>query len=541
LNNIRHGIIARSSSVVAAEQLALLSVLEEVLPIMFQLAPEDPFVPPGIMVFVSDGSAESVRPITITLPLASLESGCPTGANIEVNFANDQNVGFPFRGRKITGKCDRPPQPFPLIASMTVLATTAIGPVWTVANENGEKDFYCGFALPRLPANTVLCDILNGKQFFEMLPLLHFLHEVCAHARYSWAAPTACFMIDDPNIHSSRYGYVDFVKIAERAAKKSYHVSFATIPLDGWYTHKPTAAAFRKHRNDISLLIHGNNHTYTELAVEASRTRRIGLLAQAVSRIERVERSTGVMVSRVMAPPHGACSDSMLAELPGCGFDAATIDHRSLRKFNRAKPWTRKLGYLSCENICGCPVIPRWDFTDCYTKNTILLAAYLGQPLILMGHHADLRDGLELFDGLAGFINALGPMHWSNMSELCQTYYQWCLDRNTFKVIPWSNRVIVSIPDVATAMVVEGRPNEALRRWIVSVGDGSSFETISGVAFGIDSRWKHSISIRAVVDPAPLVASYPSGCAWALTRRILTEVRDRVLGATLTRAPMAHL
>src|ERR1019366_8149913 len=111
---------------------------------------------------------------------------------------------------------------------------------------------------------------------------------------------------------------------------------------------------------------------------------------QAIHRIERLERAAGCEISRVMAAPHGACSDAMLQEMPGCGFESAAISHGSLRAHNKGKPWARSLGYLPSEIIQGCPVLPRWGMTG-NTYNTILLAAYLGQPMILRGHHADLR------------------------------------------------------------------------------------------------------------------------------------------------------
>ena len=34
-------------------------------------------------------------------------------------------------------------------------------------------------------------------------------------------------------------------------------------------------------------------------------------------------------------------------------------------------------------------------------ENAMLVAAYLGRPMILRGHHQDLKGGLELLDGYA--------------------------------------------------------------------------------------------------------------------------------------------
>jgi hypothetical protein len=65
-------------------------------------------------------------------------------------------------------------------------------------------------------------------------------------------------MLDDPNLHWRTYGYVDYAQIAAHAKIHNYHMSFAMIPLDTWYVHKPTALLFQQNRNQISLLFHGS-------------------------------------------------------------------------------------------------------------------------------------------------------------------------------------------------------------------------------------------------------------------------------------------
>ena len=52
-------------------------------------------------------------------------------------------------------------------------------------------------------------------------------------------------------------------------------------------------------------------------------------------------------------------------------------------------------------------------------ENTVLLAAYLKQAIILYGHHQDLKNGPAVLDKAADFINSLGhPVQWLGLSDI---------------------------------------------------------------------------------------------------------------------------
>jgi len=56
------------------------------------------------------------------------------------------------------------------------------------------------------------------------------------------------------------------------------------------------------------------------------------------------------------------------------------------RDEERLAAWTASLGLAPSELVHGCPVLPRWAFAGT-TTTMLLVAAYLGQPLVLRGHH----------------------------------------------------------------------------------------------------------------------------------------------------------
>jgi hypothetical protein len=403
----------------------LLSTLENVLPVKFVFSDSAQLQFAGKILTAMEGetlSGVGIGVSTLTVPPvenAPKESGL---IDLAIRFSDDPEVPFPFRGRSLRTKVLARPTLLSVGPDEKSLATLDQGPVWICSERKGTRNFRSAFALPAFPADGSLQDVLNGGRFLEVLPLLHWLRTIGNETSSVCPPLRACFIFDDPNLHWPHYGYVDYRQLAAKAEKENYHVAFATIPLDTWFTHNATARIFREHRRRLSLLIHGNNHAKRELARPYTEPERIFLLKQAIHRIERLERRSGLLVSRVMVPPHGACSEEMLAALPLCGFAGACISHSSLRAHNRAKAWTKSLGYLPSELIQGCPVLPRWGVKG-DLKNTILLAAYLNQAIILRGHHQDLKDGPELLDELARFVNGLGSVEWLNMTAMVGSDY----------------------------------------------------------------------------------------------------------------------
>jgi len=474
-------------------------------------------------------------------PVRTRRSGCPgvfriprpketptDGKLFEVaiNFTDDPDVPFPFRGRSLEAKVAAQPKPLSLRGDATVLATCETGPVWAVTETFGVKHYESAFDLPNFEPDTALKEVLNEQRFIEMLPLINWLRVICRQTAYEDPPSRSCFIFDDPNLHWPRYGFVDFRKLADHAARKNYHVVFATIPLDAWFTHEATARMFRNNSRQLSLVVHGNDHIKHELAQDYAPSARVNLLRQAVHRIEHLESKAGLPVSRVMVPPHGACSEEMLAELPGCGFEAACISHGSLRAHNQGKSWTRHVGFFPSELVQGCPVLPRWGLSG-NVKNAILLAAFLGQPMVFRGHHQDLKNGIELLDDLAEFINSLGPVTWSNMTDISRMNYQWRLEGDMFKVKPLGRKLVLQVPDEASQLVIEAGIQTD---WDITGLSGNVVKARIGETVSLPKNANRKILITAQ-SPLPVWSQIGAGRTpvIAIARRLLTEGRDRLL------------
>jgi hypothetical protein len=341
----------------------------------------------------------------------------------------------------------------------------------------------------------------------------------------------ASFMFDDPNLHWSTYGYVNYAELLNKAERENFHVSFATIPLDSWYVHDKTANRFRERPERLSLLVHGNNHTRNELARESSPLGCSALLQQAQRRIGKLEARAGLSIDRVMVPPHGACSATMLAALPGEGYEGACISAGSLSAHNPGAAWITELGLRPAEQILGCPVLPRWALGD-VEDGELLVAAYLGRPLILRGHHGDLRDGIDVLVSKASFINGLGSVRWLGNTALMRASHQLNMVGSTAYLRVFSRHVVASIPAFATALIIEPAELDAAdERYLVSGLGPDHLASLAYQAIPLSEGEKDfALAITRPLTAAPSAPVVARGLHTAsVLRRLLTELRDRLM------------
>ena len=162
-----------------------------------------------------------------------------------------------------------------------------------------------------------------------------------------------------------------------------------------------------------------------------------------------------------MVPPHGLCSRIVADALGALGYDALCAIH--------PYPWTERAprddllaGWGPTSFVAGCAVLPRFPLTCSAAE--IALRAFLGQPLILYGHHDDLADGLEPLVDAARNVNRLGDVEWKSLGAIAATSYDLRVDGSTAIVRPWARRLRVALPDGVTDVVVEAPAYGRLRR-----------------------------------------------------------------------------
>lgn len=416
-----------------------------------------------------------------------------------------------------------------------ILATADGMPVWVAREREGSIHETTYVSLPVFTGDRAAIDFLNGRNFLRLLPLYHFVRRAVEEDGWVFPAPRASFMFDDPNLHRESYGFISYPEIIRRSEAANYHVAFATIPFDTWYTSPKAAGAFRDHPNRISLLLHGNDHTYAELARVRAAGTDIQLAAQAVARISQFEKRTGLRVCRTMAAPHGACSNDMMAAMLGVGIEGLFCSPWSLRLWDPSR--TRlELGIPPAEIMGGFAVFPRFRLSD-DCEGSAVLCSLLGQPIVPVGHHQDLRDGVDLLDHVAHAINHLPGVTWADTEELSHSNFISRTEPGdpTMHVISYSSCIRTRIPDgIASVLFHDPRTPAQLpvsSCWLGrhSGADWSSCNPDQG--FPVSPGQELTFRLTGLGDRARSDLQHPRLSFSAPVRRFLCESRDRLAPA----------
>ena len=456
----------------------------------------------------------------------------PCGDSRAVEFSMHPELSPLLRGRQICTDEASGLKSLPKwMLKFSVIASKKGAPIWVMQESQKRHHHYVSIPIPELSDDEALFQYFHGKQILRLLPLLLFLRYLTDDKNWEPPPLHACFMFDDPNLHWSTYGFINFAELVKHAKLHNYHCSFATIPLDSWIVHRPTANLFKKHSDRISLLIHGNDHTNRELANKRSDEERSMILRQTLHRVNKLEHRSGVEVSRVMAPPHGACTEFFLRDMACLGFEAACISRGSLRRHNQKANWLRTLGMRPSDMIGDMTVFPRFPFSgNC--QHNILIAALLKQPIIIMGHHQDTAEGLDFLIELSGFINSIGNVKWTNLKQIARSHYERKLEGKAIRVKMFSKRIEICVPDGINQILVD-RP---------SVGEETP-KPLMWLKFGSETNWKpqkFDEPIAVIPSETIEIASVPVGSnlfynvdsrpfhLWPFIRRQLTEGRDRI-------------
>jgi hypothetical protein len=340
-----------------------------------------------------------------------------------LTLADDTMLALPLRGATLTDGWA------PTLDGATwqghrPIATADATPVWAAAGD-GTRGELVGAAPAELAPQEALRERLAPGRCLSLLALGHFLRGISRDPHAHTPSLQAAFVLDDPNLHWPSYGHVDYEEISRHALAHNYHVVVAMVPLDGWLAHPSAVRIFAEHSAQLSICVHGNDHAGPELGRVASEREGVALAGHALKRARAFERRTGLPMDRVMVPPHEQLSMPAAQGLLAAGFQAVCV--------SRPYPWiavkpdhsplvapperAAMAGWESPEIVVGgLPLLLRAGFN--IPREELVLRAFLGQPLILYGHHDLLEHGLEVFSQAAQTINALGEVRWGPLSGM---------------------------------------------------------------------------------------------------------------------------
>ena len=324
--------------------------------------------------------------------------------------------GIKLSEKKFSTKSLELKKPVSLNPNHEVIASQNDKCIWYSSDHYAFKHYYSLIPPCNLEVHQSLKDKFTSKDFIQVLPIIIFLKELVGDSLI-YPKAMASIIIDDPNLHRTKYGYLDYKKIVEDSTIHGYHINFATIPLDLFYASKKALNLLKKNGKHLSLIIHGNNHTSAELLVN-SHQKSYSKLLMIKKRVDKFYQKYGVRIGRVIIPPHGMMSREFLKNIALFDFLGACIS-RPFPWYSSPSPSTI---IEECENytkmfpadfIEGTPIVPRMKaFED------IPFKLILHIPLVFYFHHDDFKHGIEKFGEIVNMLNQYADVTWASLNNI---------------------------------------------------------------------------------------------------------------------------
>ena len=513
----------------------LLRALGRLFPVEFRQAlSQDRQALDGLLVLNGDvaaGLAAAAKGVP-SFVVTGEDRAAHLGAESEVRFGGSPYLDEYLRNQVMLDGDVGQLRPLSLQAGDEVLASKEGQPVWLCRPGGRAVCHWVGISPPPLQEGDFIFQHLSGRRFMELLPLLNFLRQVVKDVDWCSPAPRACFVFDDPSLYWRSYGFLDYRCLAANAAEHNYFVSVATVPLDTWWVNRAVANTFRSNSPRLSLLIHGNNHTSHELLAPHNGANPLALPAQAMRRMERLTCKHQLAFARIMEAPHGVVADSMFQDLLTLGYEAALCTTEWLVRYNPHTSWPATIGMDKTQFLGGLPVLPRIRMSP-HWKNDVLLAAFLRQPILVVGHHWDAVGQLAAMADIAKVINSLKGVRWSPPAEIARSNYKELRRGDSLDLKIYSRRVRFSVPYGVKNIFVHrpwlqsDGPEEML---IVNGSDRQLFHAPGPAVVGpIQARDRDLLEIFSPqANPVdPRIVEAPKPRCWPVLRKGLMEVRDR--------------
>jgi hypothetical protein len=259
-------------------------------------------------------------------------------------------------------------------------------------------------------------------RLLRLLPILVF----CRHAfgKRCWHLPAsfANLIVDDPPVRD-RYGFFSPQRHLASLADIPHATTVAFIP---WNWNRSTAAAadlFRFNQSQLSLCIHGCDHTKGEFASLNEMTLS-GKCRLALERAELFRQRTGLSCAQVMVFPQGFFTKAAMAALRETNFLAAVN--------STLLPVDSGDSEVCLADLFG-PALTRFAdfplFLRRYPRDPVLCAVdlFLGRHLLIVEHHSYFQDRYAACRQFLKTINSLQSRPvWAPLDQIVR---QACLQR----------------------------------------------------------------------------------------------------------------
>jgi hypothetical protein len=201
----------------------------------------------------------------------------------------------------------------------------------------------------------------------------------------------------------------------------------------------------------------------------------------------------------------------------------------------RPYPWLDRppsgmplVGWFPADSSTPLPVVERLPMSR--PPEELPLRAYLGQPIVLYGHHWDLGRDPDLLAAWAKHVARLDGVSWAAMGAISRSLASWRTDGDTLWVRPHTRVVDIHPPGGVSRLVIDAG-GVGYETAVVSEGTAQLTEVdLSDQASEVSvspSATAVTIRLRSSSFLEPDGVSNPRWSPWPMTRRLLSEGRDR--------------
>jgi hypothetical protein len=279
--------------------------------------------------------------------------------------------------------------------------------------------------------------------FLRIAPAMMFVRycggELGWHALHYYAN----FTIDDPWLREP-YGYVDYEGLLGEMEKHHFHTTIAFIPWNFNRSQPEVVSLFRNHPDRFSIVVHGNNHAHKEFTDYRSKSMavQVGDLQQALARMERFRKLTGIPYDKVMIFPHSIAPEQTLGALKTYNY-LATVNASNVPQNAISPAGLSEILRPVTLSFEGFPSISRYSTEEQVSEAYVAISQFLGNPLFFYDHSNHFSKGIGAFDHVADEVNKLEPAtEWRSLGEIVRhLYFVKLRDDSNYDVLAFSNNI----------------------------------------------------------------------------------------------------
>jgi hypothetical protein len=365
----------------------------------------------------------------------------------------------------------------------------------------------------------------------SLLPPLIFLRHCFPEECWYSVDPTARLIIDDPLL-KKRYGGLDFGNLKDSMRRLGYGTSIAFIPWNYWRTSRRTANRLLNDDSNLSICVHGCDHTNREFASGGARVltekASVGMRRMAAHR-ERIGRP----FEDVMVFPQGHFAKASLPALRSADFIAAVNSTCFPTDSNPGDLTVADLLWPAVDRFGGFPVFARRYPNNAFGSAVDL---FLGKPALLVEHHEYFYDRCKAIEAFVTTLQRIeAQLSWPDLTTLLMRSHVRRTVGNTTELRFFTRRFqIVPRPgDASHYRLIKFEPDPTAVVRVDVDGRSVSFGTQNGfIGLEIEAEPQQIRTLEVFYAAEPSQTIHAFGVAHhagVLVRRGLSEFRDNTL------------